>query len=399
MKWASSISTATSLETAAEEAASRLEERLGGEAADLVIAFVSTPHREEFERLPALVRGRLGSGVLLGCSGGGVVADGREVEQRPALGLVGAVLPDVEIKPFHIANRDVTAAAKGPEADQVLARSLGVEAGTPTHVIVLPEPFSFESEPLLALLDSALPGGRTIGGLAGGGAEPDTNALYLGASMYQSGAVGVALRGDIEIDTVVAQGCRPIGDPMFVTSSTRNVVHEIDGRRAIDALRTVYGTLDRDDKELFRHSLFMGIVMDRHRREYGRGDFLIRNLLGVDENTGALSVAAIVPENSVVQLHLRDRRTSSEDIDAMLGDYAAACGSERPAGALMFSCLGRGAGLYGHAGHDSEVLRRHLGDVPLGGFFCNGEIGEVGGRSFLHGYTSSFAMFRSATRD
>jgi small ligand-binding sensory domain FIST len=394
MNWASSISIAPTLEDAACEAIDLLSARLERRPADLVLAFVSNLYRDEHERLPGLIRRGLGSGVLLGCSGGGVIGGGSEVEHQPALALVGASLPDVEIAPFQIDNADVPS---GPDCASELARVLGVAPAEDVHFILLPEPFSFDTEPLLGLLDSYYPGGRTIGGLASGGTGPSENALYVGASMYQRGAVGVALRGNIEVDTVVAQGCRPVGDPMFVTAATGTMVHEIDGRASIDVLRELYVGLDARDKELFRHSLFFGIVMDQQRQQYRRGDFLIRNLLGVDDDTGALSVAATVAERSVVQLHLRDARTSSEDIDEMLAGYSRANEGVRAEGALLFSCLGRGEGLYGRSGHDSDALRRYLGELPLGGFFCNGEIGEVAGRSFVHGYTSSFGLFRAAT--
>lgn len=394
MKWATGMSMDPTLEGATAEAADRVSEQLSGQAADLVVAFVSMHHGAEFARLAGLIRERFGAAVFLGCSAGGVIGGGEEIERQPGLALIAAVLPDVRITAFHIENDDMSAVADDGAA---FGRLLGVDAGERAHFIVLPEPFTFESEALVAALDVAYAGGHTVGGLASGGTTPGTNALFVDADMHRSGAVGVALRGDVEVDTIVAQGCRPVGDPMFVTAATGNIVHEIDGEAAIDVVRRLHSTLDARDKELFRHSLFFGIVMDRSRESYGRGDFLIRNLLGVDENTGAVSVAAVVEENSVVQLHLRDAGTSSEDIDELLADYAARSDGSRPQGALMFSCLGRGAGLYGRAGHDSEMVRRHLGALPLGGFFCNGEIGEVGGRSFVHGYTSSLGLFRAAS--
>jgi small ligand-binding sensory domain FIST len=159
-------------------------------------------------------------------------------------------------------------------------------------------------------------------------------------------------------------------------------------------LRELYEGLSTEDREIFRHSLFLGIVMNEHRDRYSHGDFLVRNLLGVAEESRGLAIGAVLSENQVVQFHLRDRRTSAEDLEAMLSRYAATGCSRPPAGSLLFSCLGRGERLYGEADHDSGVFRKHLGDVPLGGFFCNGEIGEVQGKTFLHGYTSAFGMFR-----
>jgi small ligand-binding sensory domain FIST len=197
------------------------------------------------------------------------------------------------------------------------------------------------------------------------------------------------LSGDVAVDTVVAQGCRPIGDPMFVTRSERNVIHELDGRRAAVVLQDLFARAPAEDKALFRSSLFLGVVMREDCQEYGHGDFLIRNVLGVDPRSASIVVGAAVRDSMVVQFHLRDARTSSEDLRALLSRYEG-----RPAGALLFSCLGRGRGLYGTPDHDSALFAERVGPVPLGGFFCNGEIGPVHGTTFLHGYTSAFGLFR-----
>jgi small ligand-binding sensory domain FIST len=201
--------------------------------------------------------------------------------------------------------------------------------------------------------------------------------------------VGVALSGNVTVDTIVAQGCRPIGQPMFVTRCERNVLHELDGRRAIVVMQALHDTLSPRDRELLRSSLFLGVVMDESRQEYTHGDFLIRNVLGIDPQQGSLVVGTALHQGQVVQFHLRDAQTSAEDLTALLARYR-----ERPAGSLLFSCLGRGQHLYGQADHDTEAFRAAVGDVPLGGFFCNGEIGPVRGRTFLHGYTSAFGLFR-----
>ena len=198
----------------------------------------------------------------------------------------------------------------------------------------------------------------------------------------------MALDGDVVIDTVVAQGCRPIGEPMFVTRCERNFLYEVDGRSPAAVLSDLHRRASTRDKELFRSSLFLGIVM-REQQEYQQGDFLVRNVLGLDGKTGAVAVGALLRTGMVVQFHLRDARTSAEDLDTLLGRYAG-----QPVGSLLFSCLGRGVHLYGRADHDTDLARRHFGDLPLGGFFCNGEIGPVQGTTFLHGYTSAFGLFR-----
>jgi small ligand-binding sensory domain FIST len=185
---------------------------------------------------------------------------------------------------------------------------------------------------------------------------------------------------------------------MFVTKCQRNMLAELDGRKSLDVLRDLFATLSEADRKIFRHSLFLGIVMMDHLQEYRQGDFLIRNLVGVDQESGTIAVGAQLRENMVVQFHLRDAKTSADDLDALLARYASSLKGENPDGSLLFSCLGRGMHLYGTPDHDTDMFRERVGDVPLGGFFCNGEIGDVHGRTYLHGYTSSFGIFRGRPR-
>jgi small ligand-binding sensory domain FIST len=392
LHWASTVSREPRLDDAIEQAATAVRDQLGGEAPDLAVVFVSSHHGDEYERLPAGLRRALGGGVVLGCSAGGVIGGGSEVEGGAGLSVTGARLPGVEVVPFHLRTGDLPAVGAAPAQWE---RVLRARVASEPHFLLLPDPLTFDAEALLRGLDSVYPSGRKVGGLASGTASSGENVLYVGASSYRAGAVGVALHGDIEVDTVVAQGCRPIGDPMFVTSSDGNLIRSLDGRLPLEVLRDVYDGLVKHDRDLFRRSLFLGVVMRAGCSEYGQGDFLVRNLIGLDEDSGALAVGADVADNMVVQFQLRDARTSSADLDELLVRYASRHGdAAAPRGSLMFSCLGRGAGLYGRPDHDTGLFQRHLGQVPLGGFFCNGEIGEVQGRTFLHGYTSSFGLFR-----
>jgi small ligand-binding sensory domain FIST len=377
MRWSSAASNAPLLEDALREASARVAEGLGGATPDLLLAFVSPHHAAGWDGLPERLRRALGARTLLGCSAGGVIGGGRELEDEPGLSLTAAVLPDVRVRPIRLTDPAVPPLADDP----------------PTALVLLPDPFTFDVDEGLRLLDAALPDCVTLGGLASGGRAPGGNVLLLDGEAHRAGAVGVALSGDVAVDTVVAQGCRPIGEPMFVTRAERNVIHELDGRRAAVVLQDLFARAATEDKALFRSSLFLGVVMREACQEYGHGDFLIRNVLGVDPRSASIVVGTAVREAMVVQFHLRDARTSAEDLDAMLARYAG-----RPAGALLFSCLGRGRGLYGRPDHDSALLAERVGPVPLGGFFCNGEIGPVHGTTFLHGYTSAFGLFRPRDR-
>lgn len=392
MKWASSLSESGDLATAIDEASASLAEQLPG-GADLLIAFVSPHHAAGWQLLPAKLRERFPGALLLGCSAGGVIGGDHEVERAPGLALAAARLPGVSIVPFHLEGDEV------PEpGDAEWADLLPIVAGSQPHFVLLADPFTFDAALLARGLDASFPAAAKIGGLASGAREAGGNALFLADAIHVSGCVGVALSGNLEIDTVVAQGCRPIGTPMFATRVHRNLIHQLDGRPATKVLEELFGSLADDDRKLFRSSLFLGIVMAEGASEYRQGDFLIRNIAGVDPDSGAIAVAALPAENAVVQFHLRDAKTAAQDLDAMFARYRETLREGSPAGALLFSCLGRGKFLYGEADHDTRRLQQHLGAIPVGGFFCNGEIGQVAGRTFLHGYTSSIGLFRPKRR-
>jgi small ligand-binding sensory domain FIST len=390
MKWASTVSEQSRLGDAIHEAADGVRAQMGSVGTDLALLFVSPHHQEEFDGILELVQGELGSPLVLGCSAGGVIGGGREVEQSPGVSLTVASLPGIDLTAFHVA------ADALPDRRDVPAweRLLGVSSAREPHFLFLPDPFSFDSETFLRGVDHVYPASRKIGGLASGGQAPGANALFLGRDVHRGGLVGLALSGNVQVDTIVAQGCRPIGSPMFVTQCHRNLIVELDGEPALRVLQRLYEDLDPADQGLARQSLFLGVVMSENRQEYHQGDFLIRNLLGLDASRKALAVGAVLRENSVVQFHLRDAKTSARDLEQMLARHRGDGRAEQSQGALLFSCLGRGAYLYGEPDHDSSVFRRHLGGVPLGGFFCNGEIGPVHGTTFLHGYTSAFGLFR-----
>jgi small ligand-binding sensory domain FIST len=392
MKWASAIAVDLPIEAAVDRALDGIEGHLSGAVPDLLLVFVSEAYQSAYERIPDLVARRVGTQMVVGCSGGGVIGSGREVEHTPAVSLTAAVLPGVDLTPLRIDDGTLPAAGAPHHAWEEVVH---VSAASRPHFLLLADPFTLDAERLLRGLDDAFPEGTKVGGLASGGAEPGANALYLGRRTHRYGLVGIALTGNVEVDTIVAQGCRPVGEPMFVTRCERNVLYEIDGSRPVDVLQEMYQRSDPRERELFERSLFVGIVMRDNQVEYGRGDFLIRNIIGADRETGRLAVGALLREGMVVQFHLRDAATSAEDLRSLLSRYERGSRDSRPEGSVLFSCLGRGAALYGEPDHDTTEFHRQLGDIPLGGFFCNGEIGPVHGTTFLHGYTSSFGLFRS----
>jgi small ligand-binding sensory domain FIST len=237
-------------------------------------------------------------------------------------------------------------------------------------------------------------------------------AVFHGSEHYQAQAVGVALCGNIVLETIVAQGCRPIGQPYRVSKGERNIILELEQESNVDdlsfvasgepispleALQKLVQDLSEADRQLAQNSLFIGVVRDEFKQRLEPGDFLIRNLLGVDPRVGAIAIGDRVRPGQRIQFHLRDAQTSKEDLQMLLTRYQQQHPNSSQlaanAGALMFSCLGRGEGLYGSPNFDCSLFQRYL-NIPLSGLFCNGEIGPVGDETFLHGYTSVFGIVR-----
>ncbi len=373
------------------ECAESINFQLGDAEPDLVVGFVSADFMDEFDEISALVKKQLRAKHFIGCSAGGLIGGGFEVEKEKGIAITAAVLPDVEIKLFHLEDSDLPDLDSAPSAWE---KAVGVENVAEPHFILLPDPFSFKVDTLMQGLDYAFAKSVKLGGLASGGNRGGMNALFCGDKVYRSGVVGAALSGNVLVDSVVAQGCRPIGHPMRVTKCLNNFLIELDGEPAVHVLKEAIMKLSPKDQKLAYNALFLGVVMDEFKADFHSGDFLIRNILGIEQKSGALMVGEILRTERTVQFHLRDAATSSEDLRLMLKAYAERQNGSDAAGALLFSCLGRGKHLYGESNHDSECFREFLGDIPLGGFFCNGEIGPVGGTTFLHGYTSSFGIFR-----
>ena len=390
MRWASAVDTDSALKAAVERAAAKIFMGLGQQEPDLLTVFVSTHHAPHYDVLAELLQREFENSFLFGCGALAVIGGGREVEDRPALSLSGALLPGVRLRGTHL---DATQVPPLHAEPHVWEDTLQLTAIQQPSFLILADPLSFETQPLLKGLDRVYPSSNKIGGLASGAKQAGAAALYLGKQVYHSGAITLALTGNVRIDTVVAQGCRPIGDPMFITSSHENLVREIDGHTPREVLATLFEVLPAPDRDLFSQSLFLGVAMRGDASEYAVGDFLIRTILGMDPQTGALWINAQVPPNSVVQFHLRDASTSAYDLERALTQYRASAPPASLSGALLFSCLGRGVGLYGQADHDTNAFRRLVADIPVAGFFGNGEIGPVQNSTYLHGYTSAFAVF------
>ncbi len=399
MQWSNALSTRPSLEAAVADVVERAASLLQ-KPADLGLVFVSSAFTSEYSRLLPLLQERLSeTTVLIGCGGGGIIGMSQqgqmqELEGSPALSLTLAHLPNVKVKAFHVMAEELPDLDSPPDTWVDL---IGVSPADQPQFILLSDPFSPGINDLLQGLDYAYPGSVTVGGQASGSPMPGRTGLLCNNRLYRSGTVGVAMSGNIVLETIVAQGCRPIGKPYVVTKGERNILLELDEQPPLEVLRDLIESLSDSERHLAENSLFIGVARDEFKQYLEQGDFLIRNLLGVDPKVGAIAIGDRVRPGQRIQFHLRDAQTSAEDLEWLLRRHQKQT-QEHPtaAGALMFSCLGRGEGLYGQPNFDSELFSRYLSDIPLGGFFCGGEIGPVGGSTFLHGYTSVFGICRQA---
>ncbi len=389
MRWGSAISQQPETGLATLDAAAAARLALGDAPVDLAFVFFSPQHVAGAAGILEVLAERFPGAVCLGCSAQSCIGGGVEVEEGPSLSLTLAQLPDVSLHPFHVEPEALVGVAQAPE------RWLGITGVRPDDqpaFVLLGDPFTGDTEALIHSLEAAYPGAVQIGGLASGARQPGGDVLLLQDRVLSQGYVGHALAGNVVIDTVVAQGCRPIGQPMFVTRSQQNVIFEIDGRPPLEILNELAADAHERELGLLQTSLFIGLQMHPERVELGRGDFLIRNVVGSDRDTGALAIGAQVEDTQVVQFQIRDGETAAEDLSLGLSQHRDS--HPEASSALLFSCLGRGRGMYGVENHDSDAFRRIAGDVSVSGFFCNGEIGPVEGHTCLHGYTSSFGIFR-----
>ena len=375
---AAGLSTDAGTADAAAEAARAAARELPPGGVDLAFLFVSHEHLEDAAAAAHVVREELEPGHLVGCAAQGVLAGAREVEEGPAVAVWAASLPGAEIEGFHLAAED---------GDGLVSGGFPY-AGAADLVALLADPFTFPVGEFLAELNHEYGTLPLVGGLATGGG-PGSQALVLDDEVYDHGAVGVALTG-VRVATVVSQGCAPIGREAVVTAAEGNVVHELAGQPAVEWVRAQIASLSPERQLAAARGILAGLVIDENKADYGRGDYLMRALIGVDEKRGSLAIGETARVGQTFRLHVRDAATADEDLRENL---ASAVEGVRPAGALLFTCNGRGTNMFPQADHDAALVAEALGAPAVAGFFCGGELGPVGGRAFLHGFTATLAVF------
>jgi small ligand-binding sensory domain FIST len=371
---------------AASRAVAEARASLGDVPPSFAVLFASAHFFGSAEALVAAVAGETGQLPLIGCVAEAVAGKGREVESEPAVALwLAADLGPVETFAMEFVRTPSGGAYGGFRFEREPAG---------LHLMIC-DPFTFPAGDLLAHLNERVPGAVVMGGMASGGLPLRQSRLFLDGRVLSHGAVGARLPR-AEVHPLVAQGCRPVGDPYTTTRAEGNVIQELGGRPPLARLRELAAALPARDRELLAQAVQVGVVIDEYRAEPRQGDFLIRGVAGADPESGAIAVGDEVEVGQTVQFHVRDADSADEDLRRTLERESAALGGRRAAGALLFTCNGRGSRLFSEPDHDAGLLAKVLGEIPVAGFFCAGELGPVGGRNFLHAFTASIALFPAA---
>jgi small ligand-binding sensory domain FIST len=386
MPFAAALSTTPDTTKALEEVCTQALAQIQGPP-DLAILFFSPDHAAA-PRLAA-VQKRLGARCLLGCPGEAIVGNDQEIEEHPAMSLwLGRWQREVELSPCHLVAEETS------DGLTLLGWPDTLAAADPARSLILMvgDPYTFPVDAFLNRVNAEHRGLRVVGGMASGVREPGTCPLLLGDRVLDEGAVGVLLQGQIQARAVVSQGCRPIGRHMVITRAHDNVITGLGGKAPLEQLQQLWQELNPRDQRLLQQGLHIGRVLNEYQDTFQRGDFLVRNVIGINRDGGALAITDRVRVGQTVQFHVRDADSADEDLRALL-QIDLSAHETRPGGALLFTCNGRGTRLFAGPHHDARAVRAEAGELPLAGFFAQGELGPVGGQNFIHGFTASVVLF------
>lgn len=381
-RFAASLQTVEDTSAAIREACRAAQSALGVDA-HLAVVFFSPHHLAQAEHIAEAIVRETGCRTILGCNGESVLGDSREIEDEPGLSLWLGHLPGTQLHSFHLRYQ------RSEDGGRMEGWPDDLPATWPAGSMLLTvgDPYSFPADLLLHRLNQDQPKAVVMGGMASGAAGPGAGRLLVGDKVVQAGASAVLIHSGTPVRTVVSQGCRPIGQPFVVTKSERNIIFEMGGKPALRRLQEVYHALSPEDQQAARGGLHLGRVVNEYQEKFDRGDFLIRNVLGGDEETGAIAIGDYVRVGQTVQFHIRDEATADNDLKELLAEAGSA------QGALLFTCNGRGTRLFSAPNHDAEAVQQAMGNIPLAGFFAQGELGPIAKKNFVHGFTASLALF------
>lgn len=370
------------------DAADRVFSSLNGVHPDVLFLFASHHHAEHYAGILHEAKRRLQAPIVIGCSGVGVVGGNRELERQPALAALGLVLPGAKLATARLTQQSIEAAR---DAER-WASLTGVDAADVNGWLVFADPFRIDGDAMLDALSAAYPGATVMGGFASPAPEDRRTWLFMDRELFHDGAVALAIGGGYELFPVVSQGCDPIGDAWTITGVQSHWIETISNRPAVHVLAETLNALPEEIRERAQRNLLIGLAVDEYRSEFMRGDFLIRNIVGLDQASGALAVGTLPRVGQTVQFQMRDAATADLDLSLHLKQTRHQLGDRTPVAGLLCTCNGRGEQLFGQPHHDALAIGRAFGALPLAGLFCAGEIGPVGGRSVVHGFTACLAL-------
>ncbi len=391
MHWASVVADGEDLQSSLESGLAKLREGLGTDPLDLLMVFPSHDHLFDYGRIrPTIVR-NCGEISTFGCSAAAVIGAGVEVEARPAVSLVGAHLPEAEWRIRHLRDRDLPPLDGSPRPWRDL---IGVDPAEGPSFLVVADAFTINLRHLLDGLDYAYPEATKVGGLASGASGPGAHALFHSRATENEGALVLVLTGGVGLEAIVSQGCRPVGEAARVSACEGRLLKGLDGKAPSEFLRELFAEASEEDQRLLQHALQIGVLVNEAHSEFHRGGFLIRNIVGMEQSSGVMAVGSVLREGQTIRFHVRDRNAAAHDLAAHLGRVAKS-EVDSTGAVLQFCCLGRGKGLFGQPHHDARMVQEHLGPVPAGGFFCNGEIGPISRATYVHGFSAVLALVQS----
>ena len=376
-------------ESALQAWAESLRHRLQSPEVTLGLLFMSPRLFARAESILELLRVHAQIPLLVGCSSLGLIAGEQEIEEGAGLVLGLYYLPRADLKTVRFTAEDLDACST-PEDWH---RRNGIAPGDTNGWLVFADPFHMDCEAWLKSWNQAYAPLPVLGGLASGDLQSQSTQVYLNGDVFDEGGIALSIGGGVTLASVLSQGCMPIGDTWTITKADRNIIYEIANRPAYEVLAQTVNDLSPREKQNARGNLFIGLVTDEYREEFHRGDFLVRNLIGADPKSGVLAVGAFPRPGQTIQFQRRDADSSTRDITEHLETARRNLTQQTIYGACLCCCNGRGHRLFGTPHHDAQRVQEFLGPFGLTGLFCNGELGPVGGRSFLHGYTASLALF------
>jgi small ligand-binding sensory domain FIST len=369
--------------------AENLRWQLQGAKPALGLVFMAPKFFAEAKQVLEILRVHAQVPLLAGCSSQGLIVGEQEVEQNAGLSLALYAFPGADLQAFHFTQEQVEE-ANGPGYWRL---ETGIEPAQTNGWLVFIDPFHLDSETWLRTWNEAYAPLPVSGGLASGDFTEQRTQVYLNGEVFEEGGVAISIGGDVKLAAVTSQGCTPIGETWTLTKVDQNVIHEIGNRPAYQVLAETFNSLSTEEQQAARGNLFIGLVVNEYLDEFHRGDFLIRNLLTADPQSGSIAVGALPRAGQTIQFQRRSASAATEDMNELLGRAQASIGTATIYGGCLCCCNGRGQGMFGKPNHDAQMVQQRLGPLGLSGFFCNGEIGPIGEKNFLHGYTASLALF------